>query len=251
MMKNQWPVAKLIAHRGASALSPENTIASLEKAYELGATWIEADVRLTLDYEAIMFHDQDLARCTNGRGLVRRTPYAVIANLDAGGWFSPKYHGERIPTLDQWLQAAAKRGLGIILDLKGSWFEARRLADQVSVLLSRRWPAHLPRPIISSDSPAMLRAMAAQQLNWNLSYIMRGETSNWQKIINKLHCISVHINHQFISEYWIQQLLKEKLHIAAYTVNDPVRAQQLFEMGIESVFTDDPRLLSPDFTPGH
>src|SRR5476651_1884741 len=105
-MKNYkpWPVSKLIAHRGASAVAPENTLIALEKAHELGAAWIEADVRLTLDNEVIIFHDDTLNRCTNGRGLVRKTPYSVIAGLDAGSWFSPAYAGEKVSTLDQWLQ---------------------------------------------------------------------------------------------------------------------------------------------------
>lgn len=240
--KTQWPVAKIIAHRGASSVAPENTLAALQKAFELGATWVEADVRLTLDNQPVIFHDADLSRCTNGRGPVRKTPYAVIAGLDAGSWFNPQYAGEKVPTLDQWLQAAARQGCGVILDLKGGWRDAKQLADQVSVALSRHWRSDLPRPLISSDSPACLRAVAAHQLGWNLAYIMQKQKRGWVKVVEKLHCVAVHLDHEFLSERWLNQLKKHKLHIAAYTVNDPVRAQQLFDWGIESVFTDDPRL---------
>lgn len=242
--KTPWPVSKLIAHRGACAVAPENTLAALYKASELGASWIEADVRLTLDNEAVIFHDSTLERCTNGRGLVRKTPYEVITGLDAGSWFGAKYAGEKVPTLDQWLQAAAKLKCGIILDLKGSWHEAKRLADHVSVSLSRYWRSDLPRPFISSESVSCLRAVAAHQLGWNLAYIMQQERRGWEKIVERLDCIAVHIDHQFISERWLNQLKKQQVHIAAYTVNDPVRAQQLFDWGIESIFTDDPRLLT-------
>lgn len=239
-----WPVAKLIAHRGASVIAPENTLVALEKARELGATWVEADVRLTLDNELIVFHDATLDRTTNGRGLVRITPYSVIAHLDAGSWFSPQYAGEKVPTLAQWLQAAAKLELGIVLDLKGGWQQAKRLADLVSVALSRYWGSHLLQPIISSDNPVCLRAMAAQQLGYELAYIMRGKKSGWVKRIKQLHCIAVHLDHEFISERWLHQLKEQRLHIAAYTVNDPLRAQQLFMWGVDSVFTDNPLLLT-------
>lgn len=239
---NPWHVAKIIAHRGASAIAPENTLAALVRAHELGATWIEADVRLTLDGEAVIFHDADLDRCTNGRGLVRKTQYSIIASLDAGSWFSPQYAGERIPTLDEWLQAAAQRGLGIILDLKGSWHEAKRLADHVSVSLARHWHGKLPRPLISSESVSCLKAIKAQQLEWDLAYIMQRERGRWIKVVEQLRCIAVHVDHQYLSEHWLNQLKKHGLHIAAYTVNDPLRAQQLFDWGIESVFSDDPCL---------
>ncbi len=130
MMKNKpWPVTQLIAHRGASAIAPENTLAALEKAHEMGMAWVEADVRLTLDNEVIVFHDEKLDRCTNGQGLVKKTSYEIIAKLDAGSWFSDHYAGEKVPRLEQWLTVAAKLGLGIILDLKAK--EQRTLPKEV------------------------------------------------------------------------------------------------------------------------
>jgi glycerophosphoryl diester phosphodiesterase len=240
-----WQVSKLIAHRGASVIAPENTIAALTKAVDFGATWVEADVRLTLDNEAVIFHDTKLDRCTNGRGLVNKTPYSIMSTLDAGSWFSPQYAGEKIPTLQEWLEVAAQLGCGIILDLKCSWHEAKKLSDYVSVLLARHWNSRgLPRPIISSDSVSCLRAMHAQQLDWELAYILPREQGPWEKTVDKLECISVHIDHQSISERWLQQIKARGLRIAAYTVNDPLRAQQLFDWGVDSIFSDDPRLLA-------
>jgi glycerophosphoryl diester phosphodiesterase len=242
--KNNWQVSPIISHRGASAIAPENTLAALRKAHELGGAWVEADVRLTLDGQPVMFHDSTLNRCTNGRGLLRKTPYGIIADLDAGSWFSPQYAGEQIPTLDQWLQTAAELGMGIILDLKANRLEARRLADLVSVSLSRYWRGDLPRPLLSSTSPSCLRALANTQQGWDLAYIMGDEPRSWKKLVKELQCIAVHVDHQSISDRWLQQIKELKLHVAAYTVNDPLRAQQLFDWGIESIFTDDPELLS-------
>lgn len=242
--KNNWLVSPVIAHRGASAIAPENTLAALRKAHELGSTWVEADVRLTLDGEVVVFHDTNFERCTNGRGLVRKTPYAVIADLDAGSWFSPQYAGEQIPTLDQWLQCAAELKMGIILDLKAGRLDARRLADLVTVSLSRHWHGELPKPILSSEVPACLKVLAATQLGWDLAYIMRDDRGSWKKLVKDTQCVAVHLDHQYLSDRWLQQLKELKLHVAAYTVNDPLRARQLFDWGVESVFSDDPQLLN-------
>lgn len=239
MIKNNvWNVPQLIAHRGVCAFAPENTLASLTKARDMGASWVEADVRLTRDGEAIMFHDAKLNRCTNGRGLVSGTPYAVIATLDAGGWFSPKYAGEKVPTLDEWLIRAAQLSLGIVLDLKGTRFEAKRLAERVRVALARHWPATLPNPLISSESVPCLRAIAAYKMNWNVGYITSHERGRWPQVVDELQCISVHLNHHYLSARWIALLKERGLRIAAYTVNDPERAKQLFDWGIDSIFTD-------------
>lgn len=242
--KTPWPVAKLIAHRGASAVAPENTLSALLKAKELGATWVEADVRLTLDGEAVMFHDDSLERCTNGRGLVRKTPYDVIAALDAGSWFSPKFAAEKVPTLDQWLPVAAAQGLGIVLNLHPNLFAVRRLADHVITSISRYWRNDLPLPVIVSESAACLRRIYTQQLGWGLGYVMPEEHRGWKKTVSQYHCSAVLVDHQFISDRWLGELKKQKLHIAAYTVNDPLRAQQLLDWGIHHILTDDPRLLT-------
>lgn len=239
----KWDVPKLIAHRGAAAFAPENTLASLNKAHAQGAMWIEADVRLTRDGEAIIFHDDKLNRCTNGKGLVAKTPYSVISTLDAGSWFSRQFIGEKIPTLDQWLMAAAELRCGIILDLKVTRFQTKRLVDHVVSSLSRYWPKDLPPPLISSTSSSCLRAVSRQKMGWDLAYITNEERGRWQKLAQELECVALHIDHHFLSQRWINLIKKQNLRIAAYTINERDRALQLFDWGIDSVFSDDPQLL--------
>ena len=67
---------RVIGHRGAAGAAPENTLASIRKARELGASWVEFDVKLTRDGQAILFHDDDLERTTDGRGAVAATTLA-------------------------------------------------------------------------------------------------------------------------------------------------------------------------------
>ncbi len=238
----KWDIPKLIAHRGAAAYAPENTLASLVKAHDLGATWVETDVCLTRDGEAVIFHDTKLNRTTNGKGAISKTPYAVIANLDAGSWFNHEFVGEKVPTLDQWLVSAAELRLGIVLDLKSTRFKCKRLAEHVSMSLARFWPNDLPSPLITSESIACLRA-ASQNKRWNLAYITNQERGRWQKIVDELGCVSLHIDHHFLSQRWIKLIKSRGLRIAAYTINDRDRALQLFDWGIDSIFSDDPQLL--------
>src|SRR5262245_53822372 len=117
-MNKEWPVAKVIAHRGANLITPENTISALRRAASLGATWVEFDVELTADGQPVIFHDDNLDRTTNGRGRISKTRFAAIQTLDAGSWFSEEFKGERIPTLAEWLQAAAECHMGINLEMK-------------------------------------------------------------------------------------------------------------------------------------
>lgn len=111
----------LVAHRGASGLAPENTMAAFELAVQGGADIIELDVRLSADGHVVVIHDDRLQRTTNGRGAVVSTALAELQTLDAGTWFDPRFANETIPTLAQVLTWA--RGpdppMTLMIELKG------------------------------------------------------------------------------------------------------------------------------------
>src|ERR1700676_2658351 len=87
----------IIAHRGASGYAPENTLAAFERADELGAGFIETDIRMTSDARFIAMHDEMLDRTTNGRGEVQQHTLAELQELDTGQWFDREFRGQRIP----------------------------------------------------------------------------------------------------------------------------------------------------------
>ncbi|WP_264738280.1 glycerophosphodiester phosphodiesterase [Cytobacillus firmus] len=106
-----------IAHRGASALAPENTLASFEKAIELGFDYIELDVRLSKDKQLVVIHDANVLRTTDGEGLIEDLTVKDIKKLDAGSWFSPAFAGEKIPLLNEVLKKVSGK-TGIIIEMK-------------------------------------------------------------------------------------------------------------------------------------
>jgi len=100
---------KIAHHRGASRYAPENTLASLEKAIQLGADFVEFDLQTTNDGGFVLLHDRSLNRTTNGRGPVRGWDLASIEALDAGSWFGRPFAQSRVPTLDAFLNAVGGR----------------------------------------------------------------------------------------------------------------------------------------------
>lgn len=107
----------VIAHKGASGSAPENTIAAIQMAIDLGVDMIEIDVRNTHDEEIVVIHDSTLNRTTNGRGLVHDYTLAEIKELDAGSWFDPKFHDEKVPTLKEVLDLVAGR-CKVLIEIK-------------------------------------------------------------------------------------------------------------------------------------
>lgn len=108
---------RIVSHRGANHLAPENTFAAARKALEYGAEFIELDVRESADGVLYVHHDPTLDRTTSGSGLFCDTPAAQIDALDAGGWFDAAFSGQQVPRLDAYLEFLRPRAC-IYIELK-------------------------------------------------------------------------------------------------------------------------------------
>lgn len=112
----------VLAHRGASAYAPENTLAAFRKAIEQGADWLEFDVQQTQDNQLVVFHDLRVERTTNGRGALRDLTLDQVRGLDAGSWFDPVFADERVPTLEEVVALAKQAGIRIFPEVKDPRF---------------------------------------------------------------------------------------------------------------------------------
>ena len=108
---------KIALHRGASLHAPENTIASLKKAAALDADLVEFDIQTTRDGRFVVLHDGSLDRTTDGKGRVRDRDWNEIQGLDAGSWFGRSFAGERVPSLETYLDAVPP-GIELYVDAK-------------------------------------------------------------------------------------------------------------------------------------
>jgi glycerophosphoryl diester phosphodiesterase len=108
-------------HRGAAGEAPENTFAGFAVAARAGVDYLEFDVQLTSDGVAVIFHDDELDRTTDGHGPLKSATAAALGRLDAGAWFDPDFAGERIPSLAgvlAWLEA--RPAPGATIEAKGT-----------------------------------------------------------------------------------------------------------------------------------
>jgi len=110
-----------IAHRGASAYCPENTLAAFIKAVNMGIKYVECDIRLSKDGHLMVIHDKTIDRTTNDKGIVSDFNLKELKKLDAGSWFDPKYKDERIPTLSELFDLLEKcKDIKLVLEIKDS-----------------------------------------------------------------------------------------------------------------------------------
>ena len=109
---------RLVCHRGASLIAPENTFAAADVALDRGAHLIELDVRESADGVLYVMHDQTLDRTTDGTGPIQHRTSAEIDALDAGRWFAPEFEGQRVPRLDAYLDHLRSRSAGAYVEIK-------------------------------------------------------------------------------------------------------------------------------------
>lgn len=242
MINKIKPLSPIIAHRGAPLVAPENTMASLIAAKNLGASWVEFDVRLTKDQQLVIFHDDTLERTTNGSGLVAATELQTLRQLDAGSWFAEKFKGEKIPTFKEYLDYASQFNLGVHIELKATPESAPLLATLVLDRLAD-YRSHQLSAIISSSERRCLETVAELDSNKLLGLISDEWTENWYEQLEELHCFSWHINHKQLNEERVRLIKEKNYRIFAYTVNDSDMAKQLLKIGVDALFSDDPQLL--------
>jgi len=113
---------RLVCHRGASLIAPENTFAAADAALDKGAHMIELDVRESADGVLYVLHDLTLDRTTDGTGPIHHHSATQIDALDAGRWFGPAFEGQRVPRLDAYLDHLRSRGAGAYVEIK--WCDA-------------------------------------------------------------------------------------------------------------------------------
>jgi len=236
-------IPKVIGHRGAKAYAPENTLASIHAAADLGIEWVEIDVKLTKDSVPIIFHDEELNRCTNGSGLVAETDFKTIEELDAGQWFGDSFMGEKIPTLEEALNTIIDLGLGVNLEIKACPGREVETAEVMLDYATRIWPDDAPPPIISSFSHVSLEIAYDMMEDWPIGMLIDEYFPHWREIAEHLAAHTININGMTITRDQMDEYLDFAKPILAYTINDPKKAQELFEWGVAGVFSDVPDVI--------
>jgi glycerophosphoryl diester phosphodiesterase len=243
-MPSGLTLPKLIAHRGASQIRPENTLIAFEKAHEMGATWIECDVMLTEDDIAIIHHDDTFLRILGLDQHVQQTPYAQIKDMDAGSWFDPTFNMARIPTLAQTLACCAKLNLAMNIELKTPEKYAVNTARKTLALLEAFDFFTPENVLISSITPLALQTVQHIAPHYKLGLI----SDNWADVEKALtldlNLYSLNLHHAMITPEKMHALSAQGYRVLSFTVNDPLLAEKQFSMGVTSVFSDNPILLN-------
>ena len=239
-MLYELPKPLLLAHRGASAYAPENTLAAFQLAIQQGAHGVELDAKLSSDGEIMVMHDASVDRTTNGSGKVNELPLADLRELDASFHSDGKFPGQKIPTLAETLETLS-RNVYVNIELTNSSSPRDRLPEmaaalvekmslQSSVLFSSFLPGNLHR--VKHVMPDARVAMLAYP--GIMGWIGRG----W--IGRRAAPAIVHPYREDVGPDYIEREHRFGRRIHAWTVDSPNEAKAFLLMGIDGLISDDP-----------
>jgi glycerophosphoryl diester phosphodiesterase len=218
----------IYAHRGASAIHPENTLRAFRHALALGVDGIELDVHATADGIPVVIHDRDVERTTDGAGYVDEMPLARLATFDAGD-------GERVPTLAEVL-ALVGDAAQLDIEIKGAGIE-RAVLEVLAEYPAVTWA-------ISSFAWDTLRTV--RQLHSAAEVWPLAEHVDDDLIVIAAELASPAVS-LFTGVYTAETAAKFRdagLRVVVWTVNDPREARRVADLGAYALCTDDPRRIS-------
>jgi len=226
----------ITAHRGASGLAPENTVAAMLKAIEFHADFAELDVQETKDGEIILLHDDDLARTTNDSGVIWEKSLADLKGVDAGSWKGAGFTGEPIPLLKTVIDTVkGKMKLNVEIKING---HQERLEERVVQILEDK--NFINDCIVTSFNRPTVEKV--KELNPKLRVgLIFSEMPAEDIYRTNWHLFSVY--YELVDQEFVDRAHRAGKEVHVWTVNDPETMKKMISFGVDNIITNRPDIL--------
>ncbi len=224
----------VMAHRGVSSLAPENTLASVLKAMELGADYSEIDVQLTKDGEVVLLHDTRLKRTAGQAGALSEYTLDELRAFEVGSWFSPEFDGEPIPTLAEVIRSIKGKML-LNIEIKVSREESDIASKVVDIIHSE---GIRKKCIVTSFGRTIIEQVKELDPRIKTGYIFSQKyppdvfEGNWEA----LSC-----NYKVVDASFVTKAKEFNKKIYVWTVDDEQEMKRLMELRVDGIITNRPQ----------
>ncbi|MEM9283106.1 MAG: glycerophosphodiester phosphodiesterase family protein [Verrucomicrobiota bacterium] len=235
LMGQEPPV--IIAHRGASAVAPENTGEAIRVAIEMGALVIEFDVRETRDGMLVLFHDEELERTTGRKGKLASIDWEAFRKLSVGKWFDEARFGQERPiTLEAAVVLCLEAGVTPLIERKSgraeSYAEILRQLDAVDRVIVQAFDWEFLAELKSAEPRLVLGALGSKGLSRDRMEQLKALDPEW-----------VGWKYSDFSGSNLSSLQEAGFQVALWTVNKVAVARRWAEAGIDGIITDEPDVM--------
>ena len=249
--KKKIKLPKLIGHRGVKNLCPENTLESINKAFDLGLSYIEVDVKVSKDEIPILLHDDTLDRTTNGNGLVVNFNYEDLIKLDAGGFFYNKKTDIFIPKLVDVLKLCKIRNGNINIELKPNMGFEKINVRKIIELTKEIEDVEI---FYSTFDIKSFIEISNFFMNSNRSFLLDSfdeySLVDFISISENYNANICGLNIEKLSKEIIEKIKEKNLLVTVFSENNIslIDAKECFNIGVDSIFIDDPTKLINNYT---
>ncbi|PQO28191.1 glycerophosphodiester phosphodiesterase [Blastopirellula marina] len=239
----------IVAHRGASFVAPENTLASFHEAWKQGADVIEGDFYLTKDGQIACIHDKTTERTSGGSAKLKIADSTLeeLRSVDVGTWKAAKYAGQHIPTLEEVLATIPESGK-IFIEVKCG----TEIIEPLQAAIKKSNLEDEQIIIICFDKEVVRQCrekMPQYKASWLTSYKEDKTTGKWKPSLESVVAtlkqtgatgLGTQANDTVVTPDFVKAIREAGVECHVWTVNDPKQAQRYAGLGFDSITTDKP-----------
>ena len=236
----------IIAHRGANKYAPQNTLPAFKKAYELGCDGFETDVHITKDGKVVICHNYTINETSTGKGKVADMTLDELRNYDFGSYYSNKFEGTQIPTLDEFLSFVETTNISVLnIEIKSP--KESNTAIVKETIKAVKEHNLFDKLLISSFDPKILieAKMLDSKCKTGFLYSPKSPTllqMIWRQLrfTKSIGCEFVHPHYSFVNKKFVEDAHKMGIGVNPWTVDDTFNIDRLLKIGCDGIITDLP-----------
>jgi glycerophosphoryl diester phosphodiesterase len=244
MENTMWPYPKIVAHRGAGTLAPENTLAAMQCGLDYGFHAVEFDVMLSKDGVPVLMHDPEFGRTVKGVGTIATTLFQDLIQMDAGSWMSEQFSHVRIPSYEEVFLFCQKHRIWMNVEIKPAPGFEVETGKEVARMTAALLKENSIMPLFSSFEFDTLMSAKQEAPLIPRGFLMDVINDDWQHQLRQLDAVALHTNHKHLTSELCDQIKQAGYGLFCYTVNSTERANEILAWGVDSFCTDRIELFS-------
>ncbi len=240
----------VITHRGANKYAPQNTLPAFERAVEIGTDGFETDVHITKDGEIAICHNYTIDETSTGKGKIAEMTLSQLKKFDFGSYFSKKFEGTEMPTLDEFLSFVETTDIEILnIEIKSPKENETGIVKKTIEKVKEH--GLFDKLLISSFDPDLLVEAKMIDINCKTGFLYSPKSPTTPKMCwraveyaKSIGCDALHPYFLFVTEKYVKEAHAAGIKVNPWTVNMPEAIDKMLRLGVDGIITDLPDVVN-------